>query len=118
MKNLTEIIGNIGNALRSLYQMILVVNDVTMECHVIDYNEELQNISKTITDFGSFCEDLYENIHPEDRESFDHFTDPNHFPHEHISRFPWGLVPPGPAARSEEWEEDSGDFGGPGTTAA
>lgn len=82
MKNLTEIIGNIGNALRSLYQMILVVNDVTMECHVIDYNEELQNISKTITDFGSFCEDLYENIHPEDRESFDHFTDPNHFPHE------------------------------------
>lgn len=82
MKNLTEIIDNIGNALRSLYQMILVVNDETLECHVIDYNEELRSISKSITDFGAFCEDLYENIHPEDREAFDNFTNPNHFPNE------------------------------------
>ena len=72
----------VANAVRSLYQMIMVVNDQTFECHVIDYNRELRNISEDIFSFDVFCDDLYVNIHPEDREGFESFTNPNYFPGE------------------------------------
>lgn len=72
----------VGNAVRCLYQMIMTVDEETYECHVIDYNKELRNISEAIASFDAFCDDLYVNIHPEDREGFDQFTDPNYFPKE------------------------------------
>lgn len=82
MKNISEITRNIGNAVRSLYQMIMVVNDETMECFIVDYNQEIRSISKDVTSFDSFCDDLYINMHPEDRDTFISFTDPNYFPKE------------------------------------
>jgi diguanylate cyclase (GGDEF)-like protein len=75
-----EIRATVGNAVRSLYQMILVVNDETLECQVVDYNEEMRNISDDITSFDLFCQDLLENIHPESRDEFSDFTNPDLFP--------------------------------------
>ena len=77
MKNIIR--EEIGNAIRSLYQMIMVVNGNTLECHVIDYNQELRNISENICLFDVFCNNLYENIHPEDRENFKEFTANEYF---------------------------------------
>lgn len=82
MKNIDVIGQTVGNAVRSLYQMIMTVNEKTYECQVIDYNKELRNISEDINSFDAFCEDLYVNIHPEDREGFEQFTDMNYFPKE------------------------------------
>ncbi len=64
-----------ANAIRSLYQMILEINDETMAVHVEDHNNELKNISVK-DDFEGFCRELYKNIHPEDREGFKAFTEP------------------------------------------
>ena len=69
-KNIRE---EIGNAIRSLYQIIILVDGNTLECHVIDYNQEYRNISGNICKFDTFCDDLYKNIHPEERESFKAF---------------------------------------------
>lgn len=82
MKNINEVRQAVGNAVRSLYQMIMAVDEQTYECHVIDYNQELRSISQNITSFDTFCDDLYINIHPEDREAFKQFTDPDYFPKE------------------------------------
>lgn len=83
----TGSIGRIAeNAIRSLYQMIMTVDEKTFECKVIDYNKELHNISEVVTSFDEFCDSLYVNIHPEDREGFDKFTDPNYFPVELADR--------------------------------
>ncbi|MEE5991278.1 MAG: hypothetical protein V3G41_11415, partial [Lachnospiraceae bacterium] len=71
-----------GNAIRSLYQMIMTVDKITYECHVIDYNKEIHNISQSITSFDEFCHDLIINIHPEDRDGFKEFTDHDFFPKE------------------------------------
>lgn len=76
------IYSSIGNAIRSLYQMIMYVNAESMKCKVIDYNREIRNISSVIDDFEDFCEALYINIHPEDRTAFRSFTDPTYFPKE------------------------------------
>lgn len=70
----------IGNAIRSLYQAIMLVNEKSYSCNIIDYNVELRSITQEIHMFDEFCDLLYKNIHPEDRENFDHFTDPNYFP--------------------------------------
>ena len=80
MEKKTDIKKTIGNAICSLYQMIMAVNADDMECHVVDYNKEIQNISDDINLFDEFCEDLHENIHPEDRAAFEQFTSPNYFP--------------------------------------
>lgn len=72
----------IDNAIRSMYQMILAVNEQTQECHVIDYNREIQNISDDVSTFGDFCNKLFCNIHPEDRETFNAFIDMDFFPNE------------------------------------
>ncbi|MBO5551289.1 MAG: GGDEF domain-containing protein [Lachnospiraceae bacterium] len=69
----------IQNAIRSLYQMILDVDGETDECRVIDYNAEIKNISDEISSFGEFCKELLINIHPEDREFFAEFTDPEYY---------------------------------------
>ena len=59
-----------------------MIDEETYECHVIDHNKELRNILAEIDSFDAFCDDLYINIHPEDREESDKFTDPNYFPKE------------------------------------
>ena len=69
----------VNNAIRSLYQMILDVNVDTDECRVLDYNAEIRNISEKIIFFGEFCKALLINVHPEDREYFGKFTDPEYF---------------------------------------
>ena len=82
MNNIDKIKHTVGNAVRSLYQMILAVDSLNYECHVIDYNRELRSISENIESFDVFCSDLYINIHPEDREGFKRFVDPDFFPNE------------------------------------
>ncbi len=82
MKNIDAINQTIGNAVRSLYQMIMVVDGQTYECRVIDHNKELRNVSDDISLFDIFCNDLYVNIHPEDRDGFVDFTNPDYFPKE------------------------------------
>ena len=85
MDNAKNMTVSIGNAVRSLYQMIMLINDETFECHVIDHNRELHNISR-LDSFDAFCEELYVNIHPEDREAFNLFTDPNFFPADLVDK--------------------------------
>ena len=82
MSNKRLVRQNVDTAIRSLYQMILAVNVDTYECHVIDYNSEISDISDNIGRFDLFCEDLFVNIHPEDREGFVRFTDSDWFPKE------------------------------------
>ena len=77
----TDLETSISNAIRSLYQLIMVVNDETLNCQLIDQNVELKNISAAGS-FDSFCEDLFANIHPGDREGFRAFSDPDYFPKE------------------------------------
>lgn len=72
----------LSNAIRSLYQMIMVVDKESFACHIIDYNAELRHISNDVKTFDKFCDDLYVHIHPEDREAFDDFTNLNRFPRE------------------------------------
>ncbi|MBR1623069.1 MAG: GGDEF domain-containing protein [Pseudobutyrivibrio sp.] len=72
----------VANAVRSMYQMILLVNENTFECHVLDYNDEIKNITSEVNTFDEFSSKLYENIHPEDRDDFLNFTNPNYFPKE------------------------------------
>lgn len=71
-----------GNAIRSLYQMIILIDRKSYECQVIDYNKEFKNITEVVTDFDDFFELLFINIHPEDREAFEKFTNPECFPTE------------------------------------
>ncbi|MCR5747852.1 MAG: sensor domain-containing diguanylate cyclase [Lachnospiraceae bacterium] len=82
MKDFITTKRDIENAIRSLYQMIMAVDGQTHECRVIDHNRELQNISTDVSSFDEFCDKLYINIHPEDREGFRAFTDPDCFPKE------------------------------------
>ncbi|MCR5626924.1 MAG: GGDEF domain-containing protein [Lachnospiraceae bacterium] len=72
----------IETAIRSMYQMIVTVSAKTLECRVVDHNPELRNISDKLKTYDSFCDDLYANIHPADREGFLKFTDHKHFPDE------------------------------------
>ena len=72
----------VDTAIKSLYQMIMTVDSNTRECFVTDYNQEIHSITEEIHLFDEFCEDLYRNIHPEDREGFKKFTDPAYLPEE------------------------------------
>ncbi len=79
--NKNSINGLIDNSIRSLFQMIVIINDSTGICDIIDHNAELSNIkaengSKTKTcPFSMLRRNLVRNIHPEDREAFYRFTD-------------------------------------------
>ena len=72
----------VGNAIRSLYQMIILIDRNTYDCQVVDYNKEFKNITEVVGYFDEFCEMLYRNIHPEDRAEFARFTDPECFPQD------------------------------------
>ena len=73
----------IDNAIRSMYQMIVMVDDGTYKCTVIDHNSELSNINHDIApeqkmcDYESFVRGFDRNIHPEDREDFEAFMKPD-----------------------------------------
>lgn len=79
MNNMSKMV---NTAVKSMYQMIMAVNGHTLECYVTDYNQELRSISEDIHLFNTFCEDLYKNIHPEEREGFKLFADSNYFQKE------------------------------------
>lgn len=82
------------NAIRSMYQMIVMIDEGTAECDVLDHNTELGNISFKKAEDGTSkgVEDessvplnelryaLRKNIHPGDREAFLTFTDPAGYP--------------------------------------
>ena len=63
----------ISNAIRSLNQMMIVINGGDFGITVFDHNAELGNIHKTGS-FEKLRSDLHKNIHPEDRELFSAFT--------------------------------------------
>ena len=75
----------VENAIKSLYQMIVLFNDETGLFRVLDRNPELMNLPVTDT-FDEFCENLYINLHPEEREGFVRFTDGGYFSRELKSR--------------------------------
>ena len=76
---------SIGVAIRSLYQLIVHVDEETSECHILDYNKEIKNLrvdrAKT---FNALCKAVYKNIHPEEREDFKTLIDVNKL-HEELS---------------------------------
>ncbi len=71
---------SIDNSIRSLFQMIAVIDDGTGQYEIVDHNRELDNISAGSDgndksgSFKSLCRRLKKNIHPEDREEFRRFT--------------------------------------------
>ena len=85
------------NAINSMYQMIIAVDNETMSCSVLDCNEEVAHIARDDKDFSKICERLYVNIHPEDRASFLDFTDQKEYYDAELlmkikqsnTRFPW-----------------------------
>ncbi len=79
MEDLTKMQQMVGAAIKSLYQMILLISRKDGSCRVIDYNTEIRNISSDIGSFPLFCRYLFMNVHPEDRESFREFTDPGYY---------------------------------------
>ena len=79
--NKNSIRKSIDNSIRSLFQMIVIINDPTGICDIIDHNAELSNISAENNSDTKTCpfsvlrKNLVINIHPEDREEFCRFTD-------------------------------------------
>ncbi|MCR5675780.1 MAG: sensor domain-containing diguanylate cyclase [Lachnospiraceae bacterium] len=71
----------IGNAIRSIFQMILLVDAETLQVDVVDQNPELEHLTVTGS-LEDFCRDLYVNLHPVDREGFTRFTDPGRLSEE------------------------------------
>ncbi|MBO7352990.1 MAG: diguanylate cyclase [Lachnospiraceae bacterium] len=69
------------NAIRSLFQMILVVDGETERYEILDHNSELDNIStgsegdEKYGEFKVLCKSFKKHIHPADREEFRVFTD-------------------------------------------
>lgn len=78
--NESRIKGQIDNSIRSLFQMIAAVEDVSGDCVIIDHNSELALIRPGDGDekkcpFKKLRRRLLKNIHPEDRDEFLLFSD-------------------------------------------
>lgn len=82
LNNINEMKKIVDTAIKSMYQMVMVVKGETLECEVLDYNREIHNISEKIDLFDKFCKDLSKNIHPEDREGFKALLEPTGFAEE------------------------------------
>ncbi len=80
-EDVEEISVSVGNAIRSLYLLILTVNGDTQACTCIDQNPELRHLSD-FRSFDRFCDRLVANIHPEDREIFRGFINDDLLPDE------------------------------------
>ena len=75
----------IENSIRSLFQMIVVINDEDEECMILDHNKGLNNISavpgkdRSTVSFSKLRKSLIKNVHPEDRESLALFTNHDNY---------------------------------------
>lgn len=92
----SDICRSIDNSIRSLFQMIVIVRDSDGECVIFDHNKELSDIASFDTGIGEsfpfdkLRRDLIKNVHPEDRDAFDIFTEHDNYvselkEHVHLS---------------------------------
>ncbi len=69
----------IDNSIRSIFEMIVIIDDHDEVCHIIDYDKDLPGISQDAGKDGatvfydSLRAHLIKNIHPADRDAFDDF---------------------------------------------
>ena len=76
---------SIGNAIRSLYQLIVLVEEGTLLCHAVDCNKELKTLDiSNVKVYDDLFSTLYKNTHPEDRESLTLLSNINNL-HEALS---------------------------------
>lgn len=60
---------SIKNAIKSLYQLIVLVEEGSLCCQVVDYNGELESLKiEHVKLYNDLFHTLYKNTHPEDRE--------------------------------------------------
>ncbi len=65
----------VDNAIRSLYQLIVLVDEDGCLCEIIDCNDELSDLDvHGIKNYTLLFARIYKNIHPEEREEFDFFS--------------------------------------------
>ncbi len=82
---------SIDNSIRSLFEMIAVVNDASGKCSMFDQSATLAvDYQDGACDFSSLIKSLIKNVHPEDREAFEEFTDHDRYvgalrEHVHLS---------------------------------
>jgi diguanylate cyclase (GGDEF)-like protein len=74
------IMPEIDNAIRSLFEALICVDESGEKCVVADHNSELDNLFSDLTDMNDvnyqvLREKMIKDIHPEDREEFSRFTD-------------------------------------------
>ncbi|MBO5622600.1 MAG: GGDEF domain-containing protein [Butyrivibrio sp.] len=61
---------SIGNAIKSLYQLIVLVEEGSLSCHLVDCNKELDTLNASnVRVYDDLFSSLYKNTHPEDRNS-------------------------------------------------
>ena len=74
------IMPEIDNAIRSLFEALVCVDESGGKCVVVDHNSELDNLFSDLPDmdnvnYQELREKMIKDIHPEDREEFSRFTD-------------------------------------------
>jgi diguanylate cyclase (GGDEF)-like protein len=66
----------VGNAIKSLYQLIVLVEEGSLSCHLVDCNLELDTLDiSNVKVYDDLFFTLYKNTHPEDRESLKLLSD-------------------------------------------
>ena len=77
---------SVNNVIRSMYQMVVLVEESTTFCHVIDCDDEVSNLlpDESIA-LDALLESFHRNLHPAHREDFRILTDPGLI-HERLSR--------------------------------
>ncbi|MBO4558835.1 MAG: GGDEF domain-containing protein [Lachnospiraceae bacterium] len=91
-----KINASINNSIRSLFQMIVLVDDSSGQYELLDHNRELENIptgsdgDEKRDSFEVLCKSLKKNIHPKERDEFRIFTTKENYvqrlgDHVHIS---------------------------------
>jgi diguanylate cyclase (GGDEF)-like protein len=66
-----QITMSIGNAIRSLNQAVIFIEEGPSECHVIDSDEDIENLAlEHVHNYSGLYDALFRNVHPEDRDSF------------------------------------------------
>ena len=61
---------SVGNAIKSLYQLIVLVEEGSLSCHLVDCNKELDTLNAlNVRVYDDLFSSLYKNTHPEDRNS-------------------------------------------------
>ena len=80
MKDISEYKRSIANAIKSLYQLIMVIDVSEGKGIIADRNEEFSYLAGDNDDYGIFIKALYKNIHPGDRERFREFTSRDNIP--------------------------------------